>query len=132
MIQGLYKWSEKQLYIKFTAKLDSSLLLAELLHSKSITQGNNRIRKWISEGLIHYITKILCYKCELQYNESGHSDYFIVWEKIHQSYDLDILTTIAFSQDIKISMVLLKNIFRYKKDDIMEIQFEKAKSMLNL
>lgn len=130
MIQGLYKWKEKKIYIKKEVKYDFSLLLAELLHSKSITQGKNWIRKWISEGLIHSLAKILCNKCDIMYIESGHSDYFVIWERIHERYNLEVLKTILFSQDLRISIEILKHIFRYEKDDILEITFKKAKTMI--
>lgn len=123
VIPGLYKWKDEKIYIKNEAKFDFSLLLAELLHSKSITKGKIQIRKWLSEGLIHYLEKILCEMCNINYIESGHSDYFIIWEKIHKKYSLDVLKTIIFAEDIKITIEILKNIFQYEGADILEITF---------
>ena len=90
------------------------------------------IRKWISEGLTHYLEKQLCNKCEIKYVESGHRDYFVIWEKIHKKYDLEVLKTMLFAQDIKISTEILKHVFRYEKDDILQMTFEDAKSRLKL
>ena len=132
VISGLYKWKDKKIYIKNKSKFDLSLLLAELLHSKSFTQDKSWIRKWISEGLTHYLTKILCNECDIKYIESGHRDYFVIWEKIHEKYDLEVLKTILFAQNMKISVQILKHIFRYEKDDILQMTFENARSRLEL
>ena len=128
-IPGLYKWKDEKIYIKNEAKFDFSLLLAELLHSKSITKGKSQIRKWLSEGLIHYLEKILCENCNINYIESGHSDYFIIWEKIHKKYNIEVLKSILFAEHLLITIELLKQIFRYKKNDILNIPFDEIKQM---
>ncbi len=130
IIPGLYKWKDEKVYIKNEAKFDFSLLLAELLHSQSITKGKIQIRKWFSEGLIHYLEKILCDLCNLDYVESGHCDYFIIWEKIHYKYSLEVLITIIFAEDIKISIGIMKNIFHYEKDNILELSLSKILTLL--
>ena len=126
----MFKWKEEKIYIKIVAKFDYSLLLAELLHSKSITKSKVWIRKWLSEGLIHYLAKILCKMCNINYIESGHSDYYITWEKIHKKYDLEVLKTIIFAEDIKITIGILKNIFKYEKDDILNLTFKEITELL--
>lgn len=131
MIPGLYKRREKKIYIKKEKKRDFCLLLAELLHSISIMQHHNEIEDWINEGLIHYLTKILCKKCKIQYIQSEHHKYFEIWKKIHQKYGLEVLLTLLKSQDIRITKRLLNYMFNYEKDDILEISFEKSKNLLN-
>jgi len=130
IIPGLYKWKDEKVYIKNEAKFDFSLLLAELLHSKSITKRNTQIRKWFSEGLIHYLEKILCELCDIRYIESGHRDYFVIWEKIYNKYSLDVLKTIIFAEDLKISIGIMKHIFHYEKDDILKISLSKILTLL--
>lgn len=130
IIPGLYKWKDEKVYIKNEAKSDFSLLLAELLHSKSITKGNIQIRKWFSEGLIHFIEKILCELCDINYVESGHRDYFIIWEKIYNKYGLEVLKSIIFAEDIKITIGIMKHIFRYENNDILEIPLSKILLLL--
>ncbi len=131
IIPGLFKWKDEKIYIKNEAKFDFSLLLAEILHSKSITKGKISIRKWLSEGLIHYLEKVLCELCGIDYVESGHSDYFVIWEKIHKKFNLEVLKTIIFAEDIKITISILKHIFRSEDDDILEITFDEIKTLLD-
>lgn len=132
VISGLYKWKEKSIYIKEEARLNFSLLLAELLHSQSITQGKSYIEEWISEGLPHYLTKIFCKNCSIKYIESGHQEYFPLWEKVHKKHDLIVLKTILFSEDIIITENLLKFIFEYEGKDMLQLSFKKAKDLLSL
>lgn len=131
IIPGLFKWKDEKIYIKTDSKYDFSLLLVELLHSKSITKGKNWIKKWLSEGLVHYLGKLLCEICNIEYVESGHSDYFVIWEKIHKEYNFEVLKTIIFAEDIKISVGLLKQIFRYNNDDILLLSFDEIVIILN-
>ncbi|MGV9172706.1 MAG: hypothetical protein ACOC35_09065, partial [Promethearchaeia archaeon] len=119
IIPGMFKWKENKVYIKNEVESDFSLLLAELLHSKSITKGNASIRKWLSEGLVHYLEKILCKLCDIEYVESGHSDYFILREKVYDKYGLEVMKTIIFAEDIRITIRLLQHIFGYNDDDIL-------------
>ncbi len=125
IIPGMYKWRERKIFIKEEKKYDFSLLLAELLHSKSITQGYKTIADWIKEGLPHYLEKILCQLCNITYTESEHKKYFIIWEQVHQKYnDLNVLYAIIFAENINITKSILKAIFNYNKEDILEITFE--------
>ncbi len=130
IIPGMFKWNEEKVFIKIEAKYDFSLLLAELLHSKSVTKGKSTIRKWLSEGLIHYLEKILCELCGIEYIESGHKDYFDIWEKVHKKYNLEVLKTIIFAEDIRITRNLLVTIFKYTGDDILELPFDYIKELI--
>ena len=71
IIQGLYKWKEKTIYIKETERNNQCLLLTELLHSKSITQGHSEIESWFCEGLPHYLSYLLCKECSIEYKPSA-------------------------------------------------------------
>jgi len=129
-VSGLYKRREKRVVIKEESKNDSALLLVELLHAKSIIQNYKITEDWINEGLTHYIAKILCEKCKILYKESGHQKYFTIWEKIYQKYGLDLLKNIIFAEDIKITQKILKLLLNYKRNDVLELSFEKAKALL--
>jgi len=129
---GLYKHDEKKIYIKFKEKNDLCLLLTELLHSKSITQYYKEIDEWIREGLPHYLAKLLCEKCKIQYIESSHSEYFDAWAFIYEKYGLSVLRNILFCSDIRITKGILKSIMNYDKDDILEISFQKAKELMDI
>ncbi|TFG03088.1 MAG: hypothetical protein EU529_16530 [Promethearchaeota archaeon] len=131
-IPGLYKWRERTVYIKEREKADMSLLLSELLHAKSITQGYKQIEDWIREGLPHYLAKILCSKCDISYSKSKHQQYFSLWEKLNEKYDLYTLSTIIYARDIRLTKSILKNIMNYPNDDILEISFQKAKEIVGL
>lgn len=126
IIPGFYKWNEKTVYIKNRERYNYSLLLTELLHAKSITQRKKYIEDWVREGLPHYLARLLCYKCNFEYKKTGYQIYFSFWEKIHKKYNLNVLKTILYTNDIKI----LKQILKYDKNDILEISFEKAKKLL--
>jgi len=130
IIQGLYKWKEKSVYIKSNFKTDLSLLIAELLHAKSITQGHHFIKAWIREGLPHYLAKIISQKCNITYNESGYKIYFPIWELLLNKYNINVLKTIFFSDDLKVSIRILKSIFNYNKDDILELSYKRALEIL--
>ena len=119
------------MFIKNEAKFDFSLLLAELLHSKSITKGKQTISKWLSEGLIHYLGKVLCELCGINYIDSGHRDYFIIWEKIHKKFNLEVLRTIIFSEDIIITIRILKHIFKYEGENVLELTFDEILKYLD-
>ncbi|GAH14962.1 unnamed protein product [marine sediment metagenome] len=67
IIPGLYKWKEKTVFIKIEEKYNFGLLLVELLHAKSVTQGHSYIKSCIREGLPHFLAKILSVKCEIHY-----------------------------------------------------------------
>ena len=129
IIPGLYKWKEKTVFIKIEEKYNFGLLLVELLHAKSVTQGHSYIKSWIREGLPHFLAKILSVKCEIHYEEKGYQIYFPLWYKIHKKFDLNILKTILFSENLKISVNILKSIFRYDKNYILELPYKKAKEL---
>jgi len=105
--------------------------LVELLHSKSITQGRIDIEDWLREGLPHYLSKNLCQTHDIHYKESAHDVYNELWERIHVKYGLRVLRKILYSDDIKITMELLKKIFNYDKNDILEIPYDRVKELLN-
>jgi len=130
MVPGFYKWKEKKIFIKEAFKSDFSLLLVELLHSKSITQGNSYIKPWISEGLPHFLAKVLCNKCNIDYSDSGHQIYFSIWAQLYNLHGITKLRDILYVDDINVSIGKLKQIFRYNYNDILEISFEKAKDLL--
>ncbi|MHA1491256.1 MAG: hypothetical protein ACTSRI_16600 [Promethearchaeota archaeon] len=109
-----------------------SLVLSELLHAKSITQGNKEIEDWIREGLPHYLAKMLCIKCGISYSESRHQQYFSLWEKLNEKYELYTLSTIIYAKDIRITRSFLKTIMNYLHDDILEISFQKAKELVGI
>ena len=118
-IPGLYKWKEKTIYIKETEKHDQSLLLIELIHSKSITQGHSEIESWISEGLPHYLSFLLCKECEIEYRQSAFSIYFPIWKSIHKKYGFKLISRLIFTKELNLCVSILKNIFQYDKDDIL-------------
>ena len=132
IIPGLYKWKDKIIYIKKKERFDLSLLLTELIHAKSITQGKKYIEDQIKEGLPHYLAKLLCVKCSIPYKESAHRIYFQIWERIHKKFNLKVLVKILFTNNIAISIEILKNIFNNEKKDILEIPFEKAMKLLKV
>ncbi|MFO8018236.1 MAG: hypothetical protein R6U96_06340, partial [Promethearchaeia archaeon] len=51
-------------------------------------------------------------------------DYFILWEKVYDKYGLEVMKTIIFAEDIRITIRLLQHIFGYNDDDILELKFE--------
>lgn len=127
---GIYKYRERRVIIKIKNKYDSCLLLAELLHSKSITQFHKDTENWIKEGLPHYLAKIICKKCKFQYKDSTHEQFYPLWEYIHEKYGFNVLKTILFPIDIKFTIRTLQWIFNYHKEDILKIPFEKAQELL--
>ncbi len=131
-IPGLYKWREEKIFIKEKEKADMSLVLSELLHAKSITQGNKEIEDWIREGLPHYLAKMLCMKCGIFYSESRHQQYFSFWEILNEKYGLYTLSTILYAKDIRITRSFLKTILNYPDDNILEITFQKAKELIGI
>ena len=130
IIQGLYKWKEKTIYIKKEFKADLSLLIAELLHAKSITQGHHFIKAWIREGLPHYLAKIVCQECNITYNESGYKIYFPLWEFLLNKYNFDALKTIIYTDNLKVSIKILRYMFNYDKDDILELSYKEAMDLI--
>jgi len=129
--QGMYKWKEKMVIIKEIHKHDSSMLLTELIHSKSITQNFKEIEDWIKEGIPHYIAKILSEKCKIPYIKSEREKFFVIWDDIYKRYNLELLKTLIYPEDIQITKKLLKQLLNYNKDDILTISFERAKHLLN-
>lgn len=130
---GLYKWEEREIYIKEYAKFDFSTLLVELIHSQSITQGNGYIQKWISEGIPHYLAMILCKHCDIEYIESlFYQDYFKIWRRFHKIYGFDILKRIVFTDNIIETRYILQHTFHYFKDDILEIGTKEAMGRIYL
>lgn len=137
--QGIYKWNEKEIFIKTSYMFDAGLLLVELLHSRAIFQGKKYVQDWISEGIPHFLAKKLCDICdEIKYTVSENEKSFILfWEKIHhiyEKYGLDIFITILYPSNsrIELSILLLKGIFNYTRDDILTIEFEEAQKKLSL
>lgn len=130
IIPGIYKWKERSVIIKNEHIGDFSLLLTELLHSKSITQNHKEIQDWLKEGIPHYLAKYLCMKCKIPYSKSEHSEYFQFWEKIHEKYGLDTIKTILYAEDIRISISIMKTILNYSKNDILSLSFEEVVTFL--
>ncbi len=137
-ISGIYKRKEKSVIIKKENQFDYSLLLVELLHSKSITQYYNETEDWITEGIPHFIATVICEKCKIsRFKETNHiksiwDKYFDVWIKLYKIYGLNFLKTIIYSKDIKITKALLKNAFSYPNEDILTISYKKAKELSEL
>ena len=130
LIPGLYKWKEKAVIIKKNRKSDISLLLVELLHSKSITQGKPYIEDWLREGLPHYLSKLICEKQSIPYAPSAHDIYFRMWKEIHERHGIQVLKKILYVDEIRLTLEILKKIFTYDKDDILEISFQNVKEFL--
>lgn len=130
---GLYKCSENAVFIKNNEKDDLSLLLAELIHSKSITRSKRYVEDWIREGIPHYIAKVLCEICEIEYSGSAHEEFFVIWERVHRiKGSIEDLLKINFAPYIKISRARLEILFRYEESvDILTIPFKKAKTLVN-
>jgi len=127
---GIYKYRERRVIIKIQHKNDSCLLLTELLHSKSITQAYASTEKWIKEGLPHYLARIICKKCKFRYENSTHKEFFPLWEYIHNKHGFDVLVTILYPLDIKFTIRTLQWIFKYDKEDILEVPFKEAQNLL--
>ena len=123
---GLYKWKEKSIFIKKDSKYDFGLLLVELIHSQSITQGNPKIKKWISEGLPHFLAKKFCESCGIYYRESGYRKYISFWKDISKHFDVTLLKSTLFRTTINQAISELNQIFNYQKSDILEIDFKEA------
>lgn len=130
IIQGLYKWKEKKVIIKVQERNNTGLLIAELLHSKSITQGHSQIKAWIREGLAHFLAEIICKKCNIEYFDSSYKYYYPLWQQVYERYGLNVLKTILYSENLKISIDILKSCLNYKNDDILELPFNKALKLL--
>lgn len=131
---GLYKCSENAVFIKENEKDDLSLLLAELIHSKSITRSKKYIEDWIREGIPHYLAKVLCEICKVEYSGSGHEEFFVIWERIHHiKGSIEELLKINFAPYIQMTRARLEILFRYEENiDILTIPFKKAKTLVNL
>jgi len=132
IVNGLYKWQEKIIYIKQQFKYDFSILLVELLHSKSITQGNNNIQLWIREGLPHFLAKVLCRRCNFVSQSSGYVEYVQFWENIAKRHGFEFLKSILYEgtlQDLKNTLSLL---FNYDEEsNILEVPFQKISKELS-
>lgn len=130
IIQGLYKWKEKRVIIKLQEKFNAGLLVVELLHSKSITQGHSYIKSWIREGLAHFLAEIICKKCNIEYSDSGYKHYYPLWQQIYERYGINVLKTILYAENLKISVDILKSGLNYHKEDVLELPFNKALKLL--
>jgi len=134
-IPGMYKKKERHVIIRDDSRDDYCLLLAELIHSKSITQYHQEIEPWIHEGLPHFLAKVLSEKCQISCKniKSEWEKFFVIWELIYikNNYNFKILKDIIFTQHIKITKILLKRIFQYGKNDILTLPFEKAIEMID-
>lgn len=124
IIQGLYKWKEKTIYIKETERNDQCLLLTELLHSKSMTQGHSEIESWLCEGLPHYLSYLLCKECSIEYKPSAFMIYFPIWKFLHKKYGFNLISRIIYTKDLNLSISILKNILQYDNDDILTLSVE--------
>ena len=132
IIQGLYKWKEKTIYIKETERNNQCLLLTELLHSKSITQGHSEIESWFCEGLPHYLSYLLCKECNIEYKTSAFMIYFPIWKLIHKEYGFNLISRIIYTKNLNLTISILKNIFQYDNDDILTLSAESIKKILGL
>ena len=131
IIPGLYKKKEKKVVIKEGNENDYSLILSELIHSKSITQYYKDIENWMCEGLPHFIARILSIKCNIPWSPSEWEKFFNFWNEIYQKYNLRTLKRLIYSQDIQITKKLMKIILNYKKDDILTLPFDIVKNYLD-
>lgn len=135
IIKGLYKKRERRIKIKFEYIDDYYTLLSELIHSQSITQYHKEIELWISEGITHYLAKILSEKCNIEYTGTGYERFFVVWKRIHHKHQdsiIDIFKSILFPFDIQITIRLLQEILPYEEDDILTITFEEIKNKMGI
>lgn len=132
IIQGLYKWKEKSIYIKETEKKDQCLLLTELLHSKSITQGHSEIESWLCEGLPHYLSYLLCKECGIEYKPSAFTIYFPIWKFLHKKHGFNLISRLIYTKDLNLSISILKNILQYDNDDILTLSAESIEKHLGL
>jgi len=131
---GLYKCSENAVLIKKNEKDDLSLLLAELIHSKSITRSKRYVEDWVREGIPHYLAKVLCEICGIEYSGSAHEEFFVIWERVHRiKGSIEDLLKINFAPYIQMARARLKILFRFEDSvDILTIPFKKAKTLVNL
>ncbi len=128
---GFNKWKERRVVIKINQKFNFGLLLVELLHAKSITQRKTFIKPWIREGLTHFIARVLCFKCDIEHEENTlYRLYFPLWERIYDEVGLNKLRQVLFVENIQESIKTLKQVFNYTDDDILEIPYGKAISLM--
>ena len=127
---GLWKRHEKKVYIKEAHKLDFGILLAELLHSKSVIQEDESANDWINEGLPHYLAKLLSEKCGIRYEEGGHGIYFPFWERIYREKGFDFLRNILFAPYIELAKTLLKKFLEHEDGNIFELSWEEVQNIL--
>ena len=132
IIQGLYKWKEKTIYIKETKRNDQCLILTELLHSKSITQGHREIESWLSEGLPHYLSYLLCKECNIEYKKSAFIIYFPIWKFLHKKHGFNLISRILYTKDLNLTKSILKSVLLYAKDDILTLSAKSVKNLLGL
>lgn len=132
IIPGLYKWKEETIYIKETERNDQCLLLTELLHSKSITQGHSEIESWLSEGLPHYLSYLLCKEYNIEYKTSAFIIYFPIWKYLHKKYGFNLISRIIYTKDLNLTISILKNILQYYNNDILTLSTESIMEHLGL
>jgi len=133
--QGIYKHNEHVVLIKTSEMFNPDVLMVELLHSRAVFQGKKYIQDWIKEGVPHYLAYMLCRICGFEYQLSlSEINYFNFWHKIYRTHyeqGLSLLESILYPTIFYQSIITMKNVLHYPKDDVLELEFEEAQRQLN-